>query len=374
MLLLGKLSDGDMVAHDTMYHTHCLSKLYKKVARDKNQSVTPTDNDSICQSIALAELVSFLEECRCDSDDNPVFKLSELSKMYATRLEQMGVNNSHWVHSTRLKERLIQHCLELTSYKDGHNVILAFSEDVAAVLKKATEKNGNSEAMLIAKTASIIHHDLLNMEKSAFHGTFETNCQETYVPQSLQSFIEMIMGGASIKTQASSIVEKEAALTVSQLIRFNSVVWHRKDSQATYSKDRETPLPAYLGLLVHAETRKKAWLTSYATLVFHDLKAVCPSNLKLKLFTTSAVNNIDHSPSATTATGSLHDTAISLFQHQTRENHGQEWAVVQLPPDQPTSLSIAPLPKQYAEVLPLQPGKLILHFQLPQWKKITSTV
>lgn len=95
MLLPGKLSDGDMVAHDTMYHTHCLSKLYKKVARDKNQSVTPTDNDSICQSIALAELVSFLEECRCDSDDNPVFKLSELSKMYATRLEQMGVNNSH---------------------------------------------------------------------------------------------------------------------------------------------------------------------------------------------------------------------------------------------------------------------------------------
>lgn len=95
---------------------------------------------------------------------------------------------------------------------------------MAAVLKKATEKNGNSEAMLIAKTASIIHHDLLNMEESAFHGTFETNCQETYVPQSLQSFIEMIMGGASIETQASSIVEKEAALTVSQLIRFNSVV------------------------------------------------------------------------------------------------------------------------------------------------------
>ena len=53
-----------------------------------------TDNDSICQSIALAEVVSFLEECRRDLDDNPVFKLSELSKMYATRLEQMGVNNS----------------------------------------------------------------------------------------------------------------------------------------------------------------------------------------------------------------------------------------------------------------------------------------
>ena len=102
-----KLSGGDMVALDAMYHTQCLSKLYKKVARLKNQNVIPTDNDSICQSIALAELVSFLEEFRSDLDDNPVFKLPELSKMYASRLEQMGVDISQRVHSTRLKERLI---------------------------------------------------------------------------------------------------------------------------------------------------------------------------------------------------------------------------------------------------------------------------
>ena len=62
--------------------------------------------------------------------------------MYVTRLEQMGVNNSQRVHSTRLKERLIQHCQEFTSYKDGRDVLLAFSEDVAAVLKR----NWNEEA------------------------------------------------------------------------------------------------------------------------------------------------------------------------------------------------------------------------------------
>ena len=112
--------------------------------------------------------------------------------------------------------------------------------------------------MLIAKTAKIIRRDLLNMEKSKFHGTFEANCQEASIPQSLRSLVEMIMGGASIKTQSSNIVENQAALTVSQLIRFNSVVRRRKDSQAIYhTKDRETPLPTYLGLLVHAETREK---------------------------------------------------------------------------------------------------------------------
>ena len=96
-----------MVALDVLYHTQRLSQLYKRAARVKNQTVTQNDEDSIYQGIALAELVSFLEECRSDPDENTVFKLSELSRMYALRLEQMGVDISQRVHSTRLKERLI---------------------------------------------------------------------------------------------------------------------------------------------------------------------------------------------------------------------------------------------------------------------------
>ena len=136
-----------------------------------------------------------------------MFKLSELSRMYASRLEQMGVDISQRIHTTRLKERLIQQCPDLTSYKDGREVLLAFTEDVAAVMKKATETSSDSEAMAIAKAANIIRRDLLDMEKSKFHDTFESNCQESSVPQSLRSLIEMIMGGASIKTQSSNIVE-----------------------------------------------------------------------------------------------------------------------------------------------------------------------
>ena len=44
-------------------------------------------------------------------------------------------------------------------------------------------------------------------------------------------------------------------------MRFNSVVRRCKDSQANfYAKDRETPLPIYVDLLLHAETRKKKGL------------------------------------------------------------------------------------------------------------------
>ena len=87
---------------------------------------------------------------------------------------------------------------------------------------------------------------------------------------------------------------------------------------------------------------------------FQAEKVVCPSNLKLKLFTTSAVDNIDHNACSTIATGSLHGTALSLFQHPAKENQGQERVPVQQPPDQPTFHGIALLPRQRTDVPPVQ--------------------
>ena len=239
--LLGKLSAGDMVALDAVYHTQCLSKLYKRAAKMKNQVSTPTDEYSVCQGIALAELVSFLEEYRNDSDDSPVFKLSQLSRMYASRLEQMGVDISQRIHTTRLKERLIQQCPDLTSYKDGREVLLAFTEDVAAVLKKATETSSDSEAMAIAKAAKIIRRDLLNMEKSQFHDTFESNCQESSVPQSLRSLIEMIMGGASIKTIKQHCRESSCSYRIpADTIQLRSATSQRFTSQLSFKRSRDS--------------------------------------------------------------------------------------------------------------------------------------
>ena len=51
-------------------------------------------------------------------------------------------------------------------------------------------------------------------------------------------------------------------------------------------------------------------------------KVVCPPSLKKNVFTTSALDNIDHNPSSTTAQGSLHGTGISLFQHPTLHEPG----------------------------------------------------
>ena len=52
--------------------------------------------------------------------------------------------------------------------------------------------------------------------------------------------------------------------------------------------------------------------------------AVCPLNFRSGVFTTSAVDNLDHNPSSTSAHTSFHGTAISLHQHPDQDMQGSE--------------------------------------------------
>ena len=51
---------------------------------------------------------------------------------------------------------------------------------------------------------------------------------------------------------------------------------------------------------------------------------ICPLNLKQKLYTTAAVDNIDHNPTSTTSQKSFHGTGVSIFQHPCRPDDGVE--------------------------------------------------
>ena len=98
-----------MPALDAMYHSRCLSSLYRRATKVEMSDSMP-NNDSLYPSIVLAEVVSFIEESRSESNTNPVFKLVDLSKMYVQRLEQLGVDVSKRIHTTRLKERILAQC------------------------------------------------------------------------------------------------------------------------------------------------------------------------------------------------------------------------------------------------------------------------
>ena len=80
--------------------------------------------------------------------------------------------------------------------------------------------------------------------------------------------------------------------------------------------------------------------------------AVCPPKLKGGLFTTGAVDNIDHNPSSTSAQDSFHDTGISLFQHPNSDVPGVQ-RIVDTDSIASTATTIVHVPESYTSVPPV---------------------
>ena len=79
---------------------------------------------------------------------------------------------------------------------------------------------------------------------------------------------------------------------------------------------------------------------------------MCPSKLRQNLFTTSAVDNIDHNPSSANAKDSFRGTGISLIQNLSHTRGGLDRGVAVLNQDR-SSKSRAHLPSTYTSVPPV---------------------
>ena len=147
----------------------------------------------------------------------------------------------------------------------------------------------------------------------------------------------MILCGPNIQNQTEN--KSTQATSISQLLQFNSYFSNQSGSsdQDHHNRCRETPLPIYLGLSIHARTRKRELVddsfklglsVSYDRVLsistgignticreFQEENLACPAKLRKGIFTTSTVDNIDHNPSSNTAKESFHGTGISLFQN-----------------------------------------------------------
>ena len=102
--LLAKLAEGDMRAIDAVYHKHCMTTLYNRYRCHIAIPVERTQKDSL-DSIALAELISYIEERRKDSSESiTYFKLSDLARLYKNRLVQLGSFVPDRINTTHLKK------------------------------------------------------------------------------------------------------------------------------------------------------------------------------------------------------------------------------------------------------------------------------
>ena len=158
----------------------------------------------------------------------------------------------------------------------------------------------------------------------------------------------MVLEGPSIKDQSE--YSTQAALSIAQLLKFNCVKHARKQTafspSVRHSSEQETPLPVYIGLMLHAKTRKGNLIDKLSNLGLcisydrvlslsaemgnsvcqrhHMEQVVCPPALKQGVLTISAVDNIDHNPSATTAIDSFHGTGTSLIQYPSNTSDKEE--------------------------------------------------
>ena len=80
---------------------------------------------------------------------------------------------------------------------------------------------------------------------------------------------------------------------------------------------------------------------------------VCPPQDVTGVFTTAAVDNIDHNPSSTTSQGSFHRTAISLLQHPTQKFPGTPRAVTVIDNNLQGQRALSTLPDAYTLVSPV---------------------
>ena len=154
--LLAKLSGGDLIALEAKYHTKCLSLLYRKAQYAKEGKEESEQPRHRLDGIALAELVSYIEEFGTSSAELPTFKLADLANMYKSCLQRLGCDTTSRVNTSRLKERLVFQIPGLQCYNKGRDVYLAFRDDVGFALHKAHEQDCDEEAMHLATTRAPI--------------------------------------------------------------------------------------------------------------------------------------------------------------------------------------------------------------------------
>ena len=80
--LLAKLSAGDLVAQEAKYHSKCLVSVYNRARDEEARNISVSSRpEKMCHAIALADIVSYIEDTRYGQSFAPVFKMPDSVSM-----------------------------------------------------------------------------------------------------------------------------------------------------------------------------------------------------------------------------------------------------------------------------------------------------
>ena len=215
-ILYSKMQNGDMCAQNAEYHTECLCKLYRD-AENSRIGTGANDNDRKLHGLALSRVISFIDETMrsMDPETIPLFKLADIARYYSEYLQKCGIEN-YKVHSTRLKQRIMEHFDDMYE-QQGRDIILGFTSDLSDIISSATNCDFDNEGVILAEAGKILRRDILEMNDTVF--MFNQNCQEDSIHDSVKCILSTILHG----NVTSSPHYKQAILTIGQLHRLITV-------------------------------------------------------------------------------------------------------------------------------------------------------
>lgn len=322
------------------YHKYCYNKHFntKNDAKTKND---PKNDFQDAYDIVLTETIDEIEKTR-DYQEQVFFKLSQLAKEMSNRLSQMGFENCT-VHSSRLKEQLQSLISGLRADKIGREIFLFFDDNVKHLVANAIENDLDDDEKILEKAIVIIRQRINTENAVHFSGSLnKTFCAEKTTSKTLVKFVSSLLEGR----ESNSKIAKDIAENIAQIIEFNCVKRRKSGVEhARHNIEREQPLTIYLGLMIHSETGQRKLVDelnrmglsiSYSRVMdieralatkvcekYIQDDCVCPPSLTKGIFTTAAIDNIDHNPSSSSANYSFHGTGISLIQHF-NHHHSEE--------------------------------------------------
>ena len=202
--------------------------------------------------------------------------------------------------------------------------------------------------------AAVMMHKFCLQSQKPFDGSFPSNCLIAPVNEEMRSFFNVVLrgmsalrGGDKVDDSSSVDARDRIACNISQLLIYNATVGTHHEVKTTavrHTKERETPLPLYCGLKLHAHSRDRnqieidhdqGFSVSYGRVMEikrQIARAVCarhaqdgvvvPTNSRLKVFTTHDVDNLDSKAQGNFSLDEFHGYALSVTNHLSRDNHG----------------------------------------------------
>ena len=148
--LLAKLSVGDMTASDALYHKKCHTVLHTRYRSFVRKNTKGSGDSMQPESIALVELISYLEEMKCVDGKYTLFRLADLMKLYRERLTQLG-DSMKRPNSTHIKNKLLERLPQLEEHSSNREVVLSFKKDTGDVLMQACKQSSDDDAVILMR-------------------------------------------------------------------------------------------------------------------------------------------------------------------------------------------------------------------------------